>query len=179
MIYICSLAELPRFAEAVRPSHLISLLGDDPFPPTPDSVVEDGHLKVHMHDIVAPAPGCITPEAAHLEELIDFADRWRRAGPMIIHCYAGISRSTAAALVVLCRYNRGREAEAARLLREQAPHAYPNRRMVDLADALMGCEGRLIAAVDDMSLPDFLSPRSPVSLPARIGETSGNMPTKC
>ncbi len=101
MIYVCSLAELPRFAEAVRPSHLISLLGDDPFPPTPDSVVEGGHLKVHMHDIVAPAPGWIAPETAHLEELIDFADRWRRAGPMVIHCYAGISRSTAAALVVL------------------------------------------------------------------------------
>ncbi len=46
--------------------------------------------------------------------------------------------------------------------------------MVDLADALMGCEGRLIAAVDDMSLLDFLSPRSPVSLPARIDEASGN-----
>ncbi len=113
MIYVCSLAELPTFAEAVRPSHLISLLGDDPVPPTPHSVAEGAHLKVHMHDIVAPAPGCTTPEAAQLEELIDFADRWRRAGPMVIHCSAGISRSTAAALVVLCRYNRGREAEAA------------------------------------------------------------------
>ncbi len=51
---------------------------------------------------------------------------------------------------------------------------YPNRRMVDLADALMGCEGRLIAAVDDMSLPDLLSPRSLVSLPARIDEAPSN-----
>ncbi len=168
MIYVCSLAELPRFAEAVRPSHLISLLGDDPFPPTPDSVTDGGHLKVHMHDIVEPAPGCITPETEHMEGLIDFADRWRRAGPMVIHCYAGVSRSTAAALVVLCRYNRGREAEAARLLRERAPHAHPNRRMVELADALMGCEGRLTAAVDAMSLPDFLAQQGPVSLPARI-----------
>jgi len=174
MIYVCSLIELPRLAEAVRPSHLISLLGDDPFPPTPDSVAEGGHLKVYMDDIVAPTPGCIMPETAHLEGLVDFADRWRRAGPLVIHCYAGISRSTAAALVVLCRYNRGREAEVARLLREQAPHAYPNRRMVELADAIMDCEGRLITAVDDMSLPDFLSPRSPVSLPARIDEASGN-----
>ncbi len=66
------------------------------------------------------------------------------------------------------------KAEAARLLRKQAPHAYPNRRMIELADALMGCEGRLIAAVDDMSLPDFFSPQSPVSLPARIDEASGN-----
>jgi hypothetical protein len=46
--------------------------------------------------------------------------------------------------------------------------------MVELADALMGCEGRLIAAVDDMSLPDLLSPRSLVSLPARIDEAPSN-----
>jgi predicted protein tyrosine phosphatase len=170
MIYVCSLAEVPRFADAVRPSHLISLLGDDPFPPTPESVADGGHLKVQMHDIVDPAPGCITPEAGHLTDLIDFADRWRRAGPMVIHCYAGVSRSTAAALVVLCRYNPGREAEAAHLLRKRAPHAHPNRRMIELADPLMGCEGKLIAAVEAMSLPDFLSPQAPVSIPARIDE---------
>ncbi len=168
MIYVCSLAGLPRFAEAVQPTHLVSLLGDDPFPATPQSVTAGGHLKLRFHDITEPVPGLIAPEEDHVAALIDFTDRWRRAGPMIIHCYAGISRSTAAALVVLCRYNRGREVRAVRLLRENAPHAHPNRRMIAQADALLGCAGRLRRAVDAMSAPNFLIEGSLVALPARL-----------
>ena len=168
MIYVCSLAALPRFAEAVQPTHLISLLGDDPFPAAPGSVTAGGHLKLHFHDITEPVPGLIAPEEPDVAALIDFTDRWRRSGPMIIHCYAGVSRSTAAALVVLCRYNRGREARAARLLRENAPHAHPNRRMIAQADSLLGCAGRLRRAVDAMPAPSLLAGRSPVALPARL-----------
>ncbi len=168
MIYICSLASLPRFAEAVQPTHLVSLLGDDPFPATPQSVTAGGHLKLRFHDITEPMPGFIAPETEHVAALIDFTDRWRRAGPMLIHCHAGISRSTAAALVVLCRYNRGREARAVRLLRENAPHAHPNRRMIAQADTLLGCAGRLRRAVDAMSAPNFLIEGSLVALPARL-----------
>ena len=168
MIFICSLAELPHLASRVRPTHVISLLGDDPFPPTPASVAADGHLKLQVHDINEPARGFIAPGANHIECLIDFADLWRRSGPMIIHCYAGVSRSTAAALTILCRTNRGREAEAVRVLRAKAPHAYPNRRMVDLADRALNCDGRLIAAVSAMALPDFLAPLQVAELPARL-----------
>ncbi len=168
MIHVCGLAALPTLTQELMPTHMVSLLGDDPFPATPESVVLDGHLKIQMHDISERQPGYIAPELEHLEDLLAFAERWRQAGPLVIHCYAGISRSTAAALLVLCYYNRGREREAVHLLRQRAPHAYPNQRMIALADDLLGCDGRLQEAVDTMPAPDFLAPLRSVELPARL-----------
>lgn len=168
MIFVCSLAELPRLADRLQPTHVVSLLGDDPFPQTPASVRADCHLKLRLHDIIDPAPGFIAPGPDHMESLIAFGACWSRSGPLIIHCYAGVSRSTAAALAILVLYNRGREAQAVRILRERAPHAYPNRRMVSLADGLLGCEGRLIAAVSAITAPDFLTPLQTAELPARL-----------
>ena len=168
MIHVCGLAALPTLTQELMPTHMVSLLGDDPFPGTPESVVADGHLKIQMHDISEHQPGFIAPELGHLEDLLAFAQGWRQAGPLVIHCYAGISRSTAAALLVLCCYNRGREREAVHLLRKRAPHAYPNQRMIALADDLLGCGGRLEEAVDTMPPPDFLAPLRSVELPARL-----------
>lgn len=168
MIHVCGLAALPSLTSALQPSHMVSLLGDGEFPDTPESVVPDGHLKLQMHDIWHPQPGYIAPAIEHLESLLDFAQRWQQAGPLVIHCFAGVSRSTAAALVVLCSYYDGREREAARLLRERAPHAYPNRLMIELADDMMARGGRLLEAVDTMPQPDFLAPLRSVELPASL-----------
>lgn len=168
MIHICGLAALPSLTSELKPTHMVSLLGDGQFPGTPDSVVSDGHLKLQMHDIWHPQPGYIAPEREHLESLLDFALRWQQAGPLVIHCFAGVSRSTAAALVVLCSYNGGREREATRLLRGRAPHAYPNRLMIELADDLLACGGRLLEAVDTMPDPDFLAPLRNIELPAKL-----------
>ena len=61
---------------------------------------------------------------------------------MVVHCWAGISRSTAAAFISLCAINPDAPEEliAARL-REASPTAYPNRLMVRLADAALGPPG--------------------------------------
>ena len=168
MMYVCSLADLPHLASELDPTHVISLLGDDPFPETPVSVVPDGHLKLQLHDITEPLPGYIAPETEHVETLLDFSRRWEQAGPLIIHCFAGVSRSTAAALAVLCAYNQGREEEAARVLRARAPHAFPNRRMIEFADDQLGCGGRLVEAVDGLAPPDFLAPLRSIELPISL-----------
>ena len=169
MIHVCGLTALPLLTQVVKPTHMVSLLGDDPFPDTPESVVPDGHLKIMMHDISEPQPGFVAPERPHMESLLAFAQGWQKAGPLVIHCYAGVSRSTAAALIVLCCYNQGRERDAAMLLRQLAPHAYPNQRMIKLADDLLGLGGRLQEAVDTMPAPDFLAPLRSVELPAQLG----------
>ena len=75
---------------------------------------------------------------------------------MLIHCWAGISRSTATAFVLACeRSPRVEERRIAQVLREAAPHASPNRRIVALADRLMGRGGRMIAAVEAMGDYDY------------------------
>ena len=85
------------------------------------------------------------PGRAHIEELIDFLHDWPADESLMVHCFAGVSRSTAIALIahfMKC----GDEFTSAQALRAAAPHASPNRRIVALADDILGCSGRLIEA---------------------------------
>ncbi len=168
MIYVCSLAELPALTAGLRPTHIVSMLGDDPFPATLEWLATDRHLKLRFHDIAEPIPGFLAPQVEHLEALITFGTAWNKAGPLIIHCYAGVSRSTAAALTILCLYNQGREEKAAQVLRERAPHAQPNQRVIAITDRLLGCDGRLVDAVKTIGPAQILGLGSLVQLPADL-----------
>jgi predicted protein tyrosine phosphatase len=161
-IYVCSLYEMPRHAAALMPSHVMSLVSPAEMPDTPPNVDVDCHLRLALHDIGEPMPGYICPDYHHIEELIDFARDWDATAPLLVHCFAGISRSTAATLIVLCLRAEGREAAMARALRKAAPHALPNRRIVALADEVLGRDGRLIAAVGTMG-PATLAASGPLT----------------
>jgi predicted protein tyrosine phosphatase len=150
MIYVCSLREMPRHAAALRPSHIVSLVDHDYQPPTPAGFPPAHHHRVQVHDISDMVEGMVCPSEADVARLIEFLGRWDGGAPLLGHCYAGISRSMAAALIALVAGAPGREAEAASALRRAAPHAQPNRRIVALADAILGRDGRLIAARDQM-----------------------------
>lgn len=67
---------------------------------------------------------------------------------MLIHCFAGISRSTAAAYILACHFGApGQEDSIANTLRRASPAATPNNLMVALADDLLNRDGRMIAAI--------------------------------
>ena len=73
---------------------------------------------------------------------------WDRSAPVVIHCYAGVSRSTAAAFIAACLLDETRsEMSIARDIRERSPTATPNALMVKIADRLLGRDGRMIEAV--------------------------------
>jgi predicted protein tyrosine phosphatase len=84
-----------------------------------------------------------------VRSLIEVAQNLRSSkGKVLIHCEAGVSRSTAAALILYaCWLGRGRECEAMRRVLSQRPIAIPNRRMVELADHLLKRSGRLLEAL--------------------------------
>jgi predicted protein tyrosine phosphatase len=162
MIYVCNLIDMPGHCDVVRPSHLISLVTTDEQPPTPTGLLVERHLRLEIHDIDAPLDGCVLPEVHHVQSLIDFLQGWQHGeAPLLVHCVAGISRSMAAALIALVVKAGGREMEAAQHLRANAPHAQPNRRMIRLADELLGCQGRLVAAREAMG-PGQLLPFGPL-----------------
>lgn len=151
MIHVCSLAALPATVEALGASHILTVMANVKQVVRPVSVLEANHLRIQMDDINAPADGFVAPSHAHVEQALTFIRTWDRAAPMVIHCYAGISRSTASAFMAACALNPHRdESSIARQIREASPSAYPNRLIVTLADQVLGRNGRMVRALDDM-----------------------------
>jgi predicted protein tyrosine phosphatase len=148
MIIVCPLALLEETVRSSGARHVVTLLADG-VPPTPAGIEQTNHLVIDVDDISEPLEDHLLPELHHIERLLDFARGWDRSTPMVIHCFAGISRSTAAAFAAACAHAPERdEAEIARMLRAASPSATPNRRIVALADLLLGREGRMIAAIE-------------------------------
>jgi predicted protein tyrosine phosphatase len=115
----------------------------------PTTIVEQNHLILNMDDISEPIDGYALPAVHQVETLIEFATGWDRAAPLVVHCFAGISRSTAGAFVAACAINPQRdEITIARAIRKASPTAIPNRRIVSLADEILGRNGRMIRAVE-------------------------------
>ncbi len=132
-----------------RVGNVVSLLGPDTPHRTFSGIATDRHLQLTFHDIVEPVDGFITPRAEDAETLVDFFKRWDRESPLLIHCWAGISRSTAAAFTALCMLRpEAPEQKIARDLRRASPSATPNRLLVSHADKILGRDGRMVAAID-------------------------------
>ena len=149
MIHVCSLARLHQTVDSVGARHVITLMRDIDKVVRPKSIVEANHLLLSMDDIAQPLDGYEMPGEAHVTRLIEFVTGWDRAAPMVVHCYAGISRSTAAAFTAACALNPKRdEAEIAQALRRASPIASPNVRIVALADAALGRKGRMVRAIE-------------------------------
>ena len=165
MIHVCSLARLHETVEETGARHVVTLLATEDTVLRPHGVPEANHLWLRMHDVAAPLGGYVSPETEHLERLIGFVHSWDRRAPLVVHCFAGISRSTAAAFVSVCALNPAREELAvAQALREASPTATPNTRIVALADDLLGRNGRMVAAIDAIGRGDHASEGVPFRL---------------
>src|SRR5215467_3902560 len=151
IIHVCSLARLNSTVEATGARHVVTLLGADDYIERPFGVPEGNHLFLRMHDISEPLDGHVAPDAEHVEELIDFVRGWDRTAPLVVHCWAGISRSTAAAFVTVCALRPERdEREIAWAIRHASTTATPNMRIVTFADAMLGRGGRMVAAIESI-----------------------------
>ncbi|WP_159588632.1 tyrosine phosphatase family protein [Chelativorans xinjiangense] len=148
MIHVTPLSQLAATLEATNATHLISLLSLEAEPPRPAHLDPSCCLHIAMHDIVEEMPGLVAPSRAHVETLLDFAQSWDRRAPMVVHCHAGISRSTAAAYSIAAALQPDHdEMELARELRRRAPSATPNIRIVSFADQILDRRGRMVEAI--------------------------------
>jgi predicted protein tyrosine phosphatase len=148
MIHVCSLARLHNTVIDTGARHIVTLLRIVDRVQRPDTIEASNHLVLGMDDITEPLEGYTHPGEEHVSQLIEFVQGWDRRAPMVIHCYAGISRSTAGAFVAACALNPNRdEARIAQAIRDGSATATPNIRIVTLADQLLGRRGRMIGAV--------------------------------
>lgn len=104
-------------------------------------------IRLHFDDITEPTLGFLPPEPEHIQRIINFGQNFTTEAPhyLLIHCWAGISRSTAAAYIVLCLTQP--EVVAAREVYRLRPQAQPNILMVRLADRILGRQGRMLTAL--------------------------------
>jgi predicted protein tyrosine phosphatase len=147
---ICGLGELCSY-QASAVSHVLSIL-DPGFPDPEDFAAYGPHhrLTLRFHDIIVPVPGQMPPASGHVERLIAFG-REIAGDPLdhlLVHCHAGISRSTAAMGILLAEAHPERDEDDifAEILGIR-PQAWPNSVMIGLADDLLGRDGRLLLAL--------------------------------
>ena len=168
-IYVGPLSAVASTVQASGVGYLVTLMNDQTMIETPDSIDPRRHLRLAMNDISEPQPGLVPPDDSHVQELIDFVAGWNRESPMLIHCWAGISRSTAAAYIALCALNPGiDEQHIAQTLRAASPTATPNKRLVLLADGLLTRNGRMTRAVEGIGRGESTLEAPVFQLPARM-----------
>jgi uncharacterized protein len=148
MIVVCSLSAAPEQVYLHKPSALISILSPPAEFPSFDAPSGANHLKLTFHDVAMLTPGLSAPGEHDMTRLLQFLRRWDQTAPLLVHCWAGVSRSTAAAYIGLCLLKpKGDETELAALLREASPSATPNPMLIQLADTALGRNGRMVRAI--------------------------------
>jgi predicted protein tyrosine phosphatase len=133
----------------LKPSHLLVLRSPESAVPVEVEQAEAACLELVFNDIAAPRPGLKPPERAVIERLLAFAGEWDGRAPMLVCCYAGVSRSPAAAYAIAClKRGPGGEGELAHALRAAAPSATPNPLVIRLADEALGRSAAMVDAVE-------------------------------
>jgi predicted protein tyrosine phosphatase len=149
---VCGIEELGGHCEA-QVSHVLSIL--DPGWPEPTAFGQYGEhrrLELRFNDVIEEGRGWRAPNAEDVVQVLAFGRdlEAERAGHLLVHCHMGVSRSTAAMALILAQARPDRpSAEALAEVRRIRPRAWPNLRMVELGDDLLGRGGTLVDAVRD------------------------------
>lgn len=155
-IVVTSLARLQDTVAEHDASHIVTLINEGTPVTRPDSVPEERHLFLAMHDIDMMMDGMTPPGEQHVQDLLAFVRTWDRSRPLVVHCFAGISRSTAGAFITACALNPDLDEMAiARHIRANSTTATPNRLLVRTADRLLQRNGRMNAAIEAIGLGDM------------------------
>ena len=114
-VTVCGIDELGSHCEA-GVTHVLSIL--DPGWPEPEAFgIFDPHrrLELRFHDVIETEPGCVAPESLDVEQLLSFGRDLTEAkgAHLLVHCHAGLSRSTAAATLIVAQARPDRPAEEA------------------------------------------------------------------
>ncbi|WP_416408470.1 tyrosine phosphatase family protein [Agrobacterium rosae] len=162
-IVVCPLSRIAEMAVRHKSREMVTLIAKEQAFHRPAVISADRHLTLQMNDITFKGTDkLIAPDDLHVQQLIDFADSWDQSAPLLIHCWMGVSRSPAAAIIVaLAVQPKQDDAALAARLRTVSPYATPNARIIEIGDRLLGRGGALIAAIKTIG---------------RGADTDGNVP---
>lgn len=166
-IVVSPLSRIAEMAVRHRAREMVSLLAAGQDFHRPAVIDRDRHLLLGMNDIAFAGTGdLVAPGEAHVAAIIDFARGWDRSAPLLVHCWMGVSRSPAAALIAsLAVHPEEEDAALAARLRTVSPFATPNARLIEIADAMLERQGRLVAAVKSIGRGADADGNAPFVLP--------------
>ncbi|MCC7347416.1 MAG: protein-tyrosine-phosphatase [Variibacter sp.] len=153
LLTICGLEELTHHGSR-GVTHVLSIL--DPDHSEADwfrSYHPHRRVTLRFHDVIEPTPGQMLPGPEHVAAILDFgrdlasSAQERETGHLLVHCHAGISRSTAAMAILMAQTFPDLDED--RLFADLVAirtKAWPNSRMIAFADEALGRGGRLSAA---------------------------------
>ena len=172
VILVSPLARIAEMAVRHKAREMISLMAKEQAFHRPGVIEPGRHLLLHMNDIAFKGTGnLVAPDERHVREIIAFAGAWKQEAPLLVHCWMGVSRPPAAALIAALAVAPDQAEDGlVRRLRAASRYATPNARIVEIGDALLGRGGRLVDAVRaigrgadaDGNAPFVLAVREPV-----------------
>lgn len=145
-VTVCGIPELPQHS-STGVSHVLSIIDThEPRPAALDDFFEIDHELIRFDDVVAEYPGYEACTPAHIVKVLEFGERVHAnpQGHVLVHCHAGISRSTAAAAILMAQHAPGQEEAAFLKLLGMRKHGWPNTRMVEFADELLKRDGAML-----------------------------------
>ncbi len=107
-------------------------------------------LVLCFDDIASPKDDLVLPNKKHVQSALNFADELR-GGSLLIHCHAGISRSSAVALAIIAKgLGAGIEKQACIELEQVNPNSAPNALVIRFADEILERDGALYEMAKSM-----------------------------
>lgn len=169
-IVVAPLARIAEMAVRHKAREMISLLAEKQDFHRPAVIEATRHLKLGMNDITFAGTGdLIAPQESHVQQIIEFARAWDQAAPLLIHCWMGVSRSPAAALIAALAVNPQQDdLDLAERLRLASPFATPNARLVEIADAVLDRRGNLVRAARQIGRGRDADGNAPFVLPLTL-----------
>jgi predicted protein tyrosine phosphatase len=181
-IWISSLRDVHDAHARSNPVKVLSLLSPGSEFPSFQGYDHERHHRIEVHDILQDAGERAAPGEGHVENIIRHLKNWAPDNPLLVHCWAGMSRSTATALIAACMHNPDTdEAQIGDALAAASPTAFPNTRIVAIADEMLGRNGRMARAAekirnDESRLEEIyrVQEASPFFIPARFEQTGND-----
>lgn len=145
---ICGVHEVPSFTQ-ISLDHIISIR--DHTQPMPDIRALKGGFT--LHSFVFDDTGDATAKGAVSQQMMErlvvdiYGKHIRPEQTVLFHCFAGVSRSSAAAFIWLVHCGMPYAEAYQAIVNARGPFVCPNQLMVKHADALMGRGGEMEAFV--------------------------------
>lgn len=149
MFTVCSKSQVYERVKKIDATHLITMLDPDDHMYKPVSIKQENHLFLKFEDEESDEH-LLAPTMLHCQRILDFGEKLPDDAITVVHCFAGISRSTAAALAL--HVQRHHDIDAARAwLAKDRPQAMPNMLMAQHFDKLLGMNGKFLQLCDQIN----------------------------